>query len=236
MSKLLLLQMGDMPEKVRRLGNFDQLFLSAANFCTCTVEIIRAQHEPLPEDASAYAGVLVTGSPAMVTDREDWSERAGNWLLTAIDKGLPVLGICYGHQLIAQAYGGLVDWHPKGAELGTHTITLTPGAQDHPLLAGLPQTFPASLAHSQTVISPPAKAVLLGASAHDPHQILAYNDQVLTLQFHPEFNAQTMRAYAEYSASRHKPQDRPVNLGQPILDTPVAARILQTFVDYICCR
>lgn len=237
MNKMLLLQMGDTPEGLRKLGNFgnfDQFFLNAADFCDCSVEIINVQSEPLPKDSSNYHGVLVTGSPAMVTDREDWSERVADWLLSAIDKDAAVLGVCYGHQLIAQAFGGLVDWHPKGTELGTHTITLAPDAQKHPLLADLPQTFPANLAHSQTIITPPKNAAVLGASPHDPHQILAYKDQVLTLQFHPEFNAHIMRTYVDFSTAYRKPLDRPVNLGHPILETPETARILQTFVDHIC--
>lgn len=238
MNKLLLLQMGDVPAEVRALGgfgNFAQLFLNAADYCECNLEIIQAQREPLPPEAAGYSGIMVTGSPAMVTERAGWSEAAAAWLRRAIEQGAAVLGVCYGHQLIAHAFGGEVGWLPQGMELGTQTISLAPGAQEHRLLAGLPAAFPANLAHSQTVLVPPERAVVLAASAYDPHQILAYGERVVTVQFHPEFNGRIMRAYAAYALARRQPGDRPLLLGEPIRDTPEAAWILQSFLDYICC-
>src|SRR5690606_17456722 len=64
--------------------------------------------QPLPE-LNDVSGVIITGSPAMVTDRHDWSERSAEWLVAAVDQQLPTLGICYGHQLLAHALGGAVD-------------------------------------------------------------------------------------------------------------------------------
>ena len=65
------------------------------------------------------AGAVLTGSLAMVSDRADWSEALGTWLATAVQQQTPVLGICYGHQLLAHALGGEVGYHPGGLEIGT---------------------------------------------------------------------------------------------------------------------
>ncbi len=230
---ILILQTGDVPPGLREsTGNFDRMFLDAANYSGRAVDVIRAHAESLPVNAAAYAGVIVTGSPAMVSDREPWSEAAAAWLQRAMNAGAAVLGVCYGHQLIAHALGGLVGWHPAGKELGTHAINLRPGAARHPLLAGLPYTFPGNLSHSQSVLALPAGARVLASSAHEPYQIVAYSERVITLQFHPEFSGPIMRAYVDRAAAQPN-SARPVNLGAPVLDTPNARRVLQNFVDAV---
>ena len=231
---ILILQTGDVPAGIMSgwsVGNFDRMFLDAADYGGCNVKVVHAQQEALPNDAEPYAGVIVTGSPAMVSDREDWSEAAAAWLRRAIAHGAAVLGVCYCHQLVAHALGGKVGWHPAGQELGTHLVRLTLPATDHPLLAGLPREFPANLAHSQSVLEPPDEAQTLAASDHEPYQILAYSDKVLTLQFHPEFTGTIMQAYVDYEAARQKDgkPKRPVALGAPVLDTPDARRVLRNF-------
>lgn len=232
---ILILQTGDVPSAVMTgwgAPNFDRMFLDAADYSGCSVEVILAQKKALPADAARYSGIIVTGSPSMVSDREAWSEAAAAWLNRAISAGAAVLGVCYGHQLVAHALGGEVGWRPAGQELGTHMIQLAPEAAGHPLLAGLPREFPANLAHSQSVLTPPAKTRVLAASEHEPYQILAYSDKVLTLQFHPEFTGTIMQAYVDYEAARQKSgkPKRPVALGTPVLDTPEARRVLQNFV------
>ena len=236
---ILILQTGDVPAGIMSgwsVGNFDRMFLDAADYGGCNVKVVHAQQEALPNDAEPYAGVIVTGSPAMVSDREDWSEAAAAWLARGIARGLAVLGVCYGHQLVAHALGGRVGWHPAGKELGTHMIHLAAAATDHPLLAGLPQEFSANLSHSQSVLEPPAGAKILAASGHEPYQILAYGKRVLTLQFHPEFTGPIMQAYVDYETAQPKNDnpERPVNLGTPVLDTPDARRVLQNFVNVVC--
>ena len=76
---ILILQTGDVPAGIMSgwsVGNFDRMFLDAADYGGCNVKVVHAQQEALPNDAEPYAGVIVTGSPAMVSDREDWSEAA----------------------------------------------------------------------------------------------------------------------------------------------------------------
>ncbi len=233
---ILILQTGDVPAGILPaggVGNFDRMFLDAAEYGPCRVEVVRAQTEALPEDATRYSGIIVTGSPAMVTDRADWSEQSAVWLRRAIEADVSVLGVCYGHQLVAHALGGEVGWHLLGKEFGTHLIRLAPEATRHPLLDGLPRIFPANLAHSQSVLIPPSNAQVLASSSHEPYQILAYSPRVLTLQFHPEFTGAIMQAYVNYAAA-HKNDTRPVNLGEPVLDTPDARRVLQNFIQAVC--
>jgi len=231
---LLIIEAGDVPAPIRQLGSFPEMFVRAANFSACEVSIVHARHNPLPRQHNDYDGILVSGSPAMVTDRELWSENLAAWLRNAVYEEARILGICYGHQLIAHALGGLVGYHPHGMELGTHQISLTyPGGNDDvfSLLDGLPSHFEANLAHSQTVLSPPREATSLAYSRHDPHQILGYGKNVLTLQFHPEFDQQIMRTYVNYKLEQADGRDPTINLGDPVEDTPVPRQILQRFID-----
>ena len=231
MKPLLLMQMGDVPDAGGKLPeNFDKIFLRMADYGSREVKIIHAAKGEKSGSPLEYAGVIVTGSPAMVTDREEWSENSGRWLAGAIGSDVPVLGVCYGHQLIAKALGGRVDFHPAGLELGTHQVTLTEKGRVHPLLAGLPASFQANMAHSQTVLYLPECAEVLAYSAHDPHQIVAYGERSLGLQFHPEFDAATMQAYVNIRTGPGT-VPRQMRLGLPVRNTPLAASILQRFVD-----
>ena len=232
---VLILQTGDVPAGVRKAGNlenFDRMFLAAADYHGRAVEVIHAQEEALPASAAKYGGIIITGSPSMVTEREAWSERSAAWLRRAINAGVPVLGVCYGHQLVAHAFGGVVGWRPGGMELGTHTVALAAAAAYHPLLSGLPGVFQANLAHSQSVLAPPRGAQILASSVHERYQILAYGERALTLQFHPEFTGRIMEVYVDYlSATRNRKPGRPIKVGLPVQDTPKAREVLQRFID-----
>src|SRR5687768_14964806 len=138
MKPFLILETGTPIASLRRHGGFGHWIRVAAGLHGRQVRHLHvAAGEPLP-DAADHAGVLVTGSGAMVTERLDWSERAAAWLRDAAGAGQSLFGICYGHQLIAHALGGTVDWNPRGREMGTVPLSLAPAAQADPLFAGLP--------------------------------------------------------------------------------------------------
>jgi GMP synthase (glutamine-hydrolysing) len=132
---------------------------------------------------------------------------------------------------MAYALGGVVDYHPQGSEVGQIAVTLNTAAQNDPLLSGLPKTFDTFLSHEQSVLTPPPGAVVLGASSHDPHQIIRYSPTVFSVQFHPEFNAPVMNKIITSRSERMamKGKDRDALLTK-VSDTPQARSILQRFV------
>lgn len=190
-----ILQMGQPPDDLVRVFGAQPDWVAQALADGATpLHVVRPfAGEPLPSP-STLAGAVLTGSWSMVTDREPWSELTAQWVREAMTLGLPLLGICYGHQLMAHALGGTVDFHPEGREIGQQVIELTPEAAGDPLLAGLPRTFLANLTHEQSVLVPPAGAVVLARSRHDAHQILRYGPHALSVQFHPEFSTELMSA------------------------------------------
>lgn len=197
--KLLIVQTGSTGSAHIRatIGDYDRMFLTALDLAVGAAEVCRVfRDEPLPEPG-AVAGVIITGSPAMVTDRAPWSERTADWLRRAVAGGTPVLGVCYGHQLLAHALGGMVAENPRGPVYGVAEITLLPGASEDPLFSALVPPLRGFEAHNQSVARLPRGAHALAMSATDPHHGVRFADRAWGVQFHPEFTVPVVRAILE---------------------------------------
>lgn len=230
----LLLETGAPIAALRRHGGFAHWIRVAAGLQRSEVSVCRvAAGEALPA-TSGWRGVLITGSAAMVTERQPWSEASADWLRRARRHGVPMLGICYGHQLLAHAFGGSVGDNPAGREMGTAELELHPPAATDPLFAGLPSRVHAQTTHQQTVLQPPPGATVLARSARDACQAFRLDDRVWGLQFHPEFSARAMRAYiaGRADALRHEGED-PERLHRAVRPAPHARQVLRRFVRQV---
>lgn len=231
MKPFLILETGRPTGALRRHGNFGHWIRVAAGLHGrearhCHV----AAGEPLP-DAGDFSGVLITGSAAMVSDREPWSERSADWLRDAAEAGKPLFGICYGHQLLAHALGGLVGDNPRGREIGTVPVRLHAEAAHDPLFAGLPGEIAAQATHRQTVLLPPAGAAVLARSDKDDCQAFRWGAHVWGVQFHPEFSAQMMRGYIHARRDALTTEGMPPQaLLQAVKPAPQARRVLKRFI------
>ncbi len=235
---LLIIATGAPPPAIRaRFGDYPGWFLHAMRWPRAQALAVQAdqgQALPAPE---TVCGALITGSAAMVSECLDWSERTAGWLRAAMDARLPLFGVCYGHQLLAHALGGRVDYHPQGREIGTQDIELL--AQDPALaaLARLPRRFAAHTTHLQSVLDAPAGARVLARSAHDPHQILMYGDSAVTTQFHPEFSSDNMRAHLRIRAAKLREEGLDMHaLLAAVRPTPWARRLLRGFARRCAAR
>jgi GMP synthase (glutamine-hydrolysing) len=191
----------------------------------------------LPGEPDQWDGIVVTGSPAMVSDRAPWSESAAAWLAKAVELGVPVLGVCYGHQLLAHAFGGEVGYHPEGRESGTYPVKLHEAAKEDALFASLPDEFKAQLTHRQAVLRLPAEAVLLASNDFEKHQAFRIGPSAWGVQFHPEFTADIMRAYLNVQApDLEKEGFKPDTLIRQVEDSPHATSLLQRFSDLVIKR
>ena len=193
----LILQTGRPVTSMRRYGSFAHWIRVAAGLRDDDLVVIDVeQGEDLPT-REGFAGVIVTGSGAMVTDLLPWSETSGAWLRDAAHAGLPLLGICYGHQLLAHALGGQVGYNPAGREMGTVEIELLPEAGDDPLFAGFPSRFAVQATHMQTVLALPDGAQRLATSGQDAASAFRWGKSAWGVQFHPEFSTTHMRGYIQ---------------------------------------
>jgi GMP synthase (glutamine-hydrolysing) len=215
-------------------GDFDDWIADGLGLPREQLEVRRVDRgEPLPESGSC-AGVVVTGSSSMLTDREPWSERAGAWLAEQARAELPLLGICYGHQLLAQALGGRVGDNPRGREIGTVEIRVLPAGRDDPLLVGLGATFAAHATHVQSVLELPPGARHLAESDRDPHQVFAWGRRAWGVQFHPEFDAETMRGYLDGRREQLVREGLDADaLRAGVREAPCGRRILRRFAERV---
>ena len=149
------------------------------------------------EQAARELGPEHRGFGCNVTDREAWSENTARWVARAIQLGKPILGICYGHQLIAHALGGEVKNNPRGREIGTTDVRMTAAAATDALFGRLSDAPHVPVTHLQAVTRLPDRAVVLGSTALDPHHVVRYADNAWGVQFHPEFDANIVRAYID---------------------------------------
>jgi GMP synthase (glutamine-hydrolysing) len=133
-------------------------------------------------DGFGYDGVVVTGSSSSVYWDEPWITALVEWVSEAADRGLPILGVCYGHQVLATALGGEVAAMDE-IELGYREVHLV---GDDPLFAGVDDPFVAFETHSDRVVALPPGATLLAANDRG---IQAFRrGDCWGVQFHPEYD------------------------------------------------
>jgi len=231
MKPVLIIRTGRAPAPIRaRHGDFPHWFRLGAQLEPRRVRVVDVEAgESLPSPGEV-AGALITGSAAMVTERAAWSERTAGWIRDAMDVELPMFGVCYGHQLMAHALGGRVDYLPGGREIGTVTIQMLDSARNDPLTDKLPPEFRAHATHEQSVLELPKGATVLASSSRDPHHLVRYGAQAMSAQFHPEFNADVMRAYIhrKHHDMRREGSD-PHHTFRQVAPTPLARRLFRQF-------
>lgn len=220
----------------KSLGDFEDW---TARFMGVPTEHIRILDSlgdtALPQDVEQFSGVVVTGSHSMVSDRETWSVRLGRWLGRLIKEEIPVLGICYGHQLLAHTAGGRVNYHPKGQEIGTVRIQLEEEGMKDRLLGDLPKYFYGHVTHSQTVLELPDGAVKLAGNDFEPHHAFRVGNCAWGVQFHPEYNREVMLSYINEQAENLRQRDCDVEkLRTCVRETPEANELLKRFASLVC--
>ena len=184
----------------------------------------RCYQGEFPRAGDACDGWLITGSAASVYDGDDWIAELEAFTRAAA-KIRPVVGICFGHQLVAQAFGGTVTKAPGwGIGVHRHNLAAAPGWMQPPL-SGI--SLLAS--HQDQVVAPPPGAAVLGGSEFCPVGVMTVGPNVLSIQNHPEMT----KAFAAelYQSRRDRMGGGPVDRAMDSLQSPtdeaaVAAWIL----------
>jgi GMP synthase (glutamine-hydrolysing) len=234
MAKLLLLQVGHTFEHLARArGDYDAWFRDGLGVGD-DLEVVKVSDgEHLPGHY-AYRGVVVTGSAAMVTHREPWSVATAAYLLELARQEVPILGVCYGHQLLADALGGEVADNPRGRSVGTMELELTPMARECPLFSVLPEPPVVQVSHKQSVLRLPERAALLASSPRDPNHAFRIGESIWGVQFHPEFDATISREYITSRANVIVTEGSDIEqLLQGVQESDHGSRLLRRFAEIV---
>ncbi len=227
----LIVKLGStFPRVIRDYGDFADLIQDQLKAFKSPVAIIDPGSDESLPNPLGFAGIILTGSHSMITEHEPWSERIARWLPGLLQNGIPVLGVCYGHQLLAYSAGGTVGPNPNGTEISTCEIRLKPAAGQDLLFRDMPTTFPAHATHAQSVLKLPPNATSLAESNRDPHQAFFLPPSAWGIQFHPEFNAEITShyiwAFSETLCSEGQDVDA---LLKNVSETPISQSILFNF-------
>ncbi|MBU6318439.1 MAG: type 1 glutamine amidotransferase [Alphaproteobacteria bacterium] len=137
-------------------------------------------------DPALLEGAVITGSPSGVYDDQPWIGPLKAFVRSAHSARLPIVGVCFGHQILADALGGDVRKSPKGWGVGRHTYEVV---ETRDWMVDARETFSLVASHQDQVISAPKRSVTLARSAHTDHAMLVYEDApFMSVQGHPEFS------------------------------------------------
>jgi len=197
---IVIIQTGQaIPSALEKHGDFNEWFIKAMNIDSSQTKTFRVFEQLIFPDPDSIAGIIITGSASMVTQELDWSEKTIEWLRQFLHMSIPILGVCYGHQLLARLLGGNVDWNPLGREIGQTNVQLNQHAKHDDLFKDLinnnirnPDFY---ATHLQSVVQLPRDVTLLGITNLDPYHCFRYKSHIWGLQFHPEFTSAIISEY-----------------------------------------
>ena len=176
--KIGILQTGIVvPELAQEYGQYPEMFmdrLSHAGFAFETWSVVNGEFPPGPEAADGW---LITGSRHGVYEDHAWLPPLEELIRQIVAAGKPLVGICFGHQVIAQALGGRAVKYPGGWAVGPQTYDFAGRG---------PKTVMAW--HQDQVTEPPNGAVTLASNEFCRHAALLYPGKAYTVQPHPEFD------------------------------------------------
>lgn len=186
--KLAIVETGRPPGDLSsRFGDYPDMFarMLGPEF---DLETFDAQAGDLPDPAAHHA-YLITGSPAGVYDPLPWIPDLIQFIRRAADRKM--VGICFGHQVMAEALGGRVEKSDKGWGIGLHRYRVE---QVRPWMDDSSEVAVA-VSHQDQVVTQPPNADIMVTSDFTPYAALAWNDRpAISFQFHPEFEPDYAKA------------------------------------------
>jgi GMP synthase (glutamine-hydrolysing) len=188
MTRILILRTGSTAIEVQRHhGDYDRWFIDAMQGHDLEFEV-RDLVRGDPPDPDGHDGILITGSTSSAFQQEPWMAPLAGFLRRAEPTGVPILGVCFGSQFLAQARGGSVILNPAGWEIGCVQVEVTPAGLDDPIFAGVPSRFQALATHEDRIETLPPGGVLLAGNTGTPVQAFRVGPSIWGVQFHPELS------------------------------------------------
>lgn len=230
---VLVLHCGNSTETLRACcGDHDAWFSRALTHSTVVCDVFLDEKPP---DPAEVAGMVITGSPQSVTEPTAWMEATAEYIRRGMRKGAAILGVCFGHQLIAYALGARVVRNPRGWELGTQPVRLTDAGVADPIFRGAPNPFLAHMSHQDVVEAVVPGMTLLASSDVADVQAFAAGERVRGVQFHPEADQTIATLFIRQRDDKLRAAGYDTDgLAATIQETPIARQVLHNFEKHLC--
>lgn len=223
MKPLVIIRSGNTwPQVATNFGEFETQFLNRFSIKPENAIVIKAQENPTFPKSENISGVIISGAHENLTDNLSWMSIMEKWIKKIHLQNIPMMGVCFGHQIIGKALGGNVAFNPNGDEYGLlpiqmHTKTAVFNIE-------LPDLFYAYATHSQSIVELPKGAKSLAKSELEPSHIVHFGNKTWGFQFHPEFTYKLTHNYIKDMKTAQSlgvidQQNEAENIGQKILNS-----------------
>lgn len=178
MVRIAILDLTDLPKEFGRSAKVGDLigdWLQPAMPCDDLTIVHVAIGAPVP-DISEFDGFVLSGSELGVYDTPPWMDALRALILSAQENQVPLFGICFGHQIMADTLGGKAELVSAGNVIGTRRFQIDGTLTD------------AHVWHQDQVVKVPQGATVIGRADYCPVAVLAYDFPAMSVQFHPEYS------------------------------------------------
>lgn len=205
--KLGILAAGITPEELLgEFGSFADMFVQLFNQTESRFEyeVFDVRDGFFPDNAEQCDGWVITGSICGVNQNLPWMLTLKQLILDVYEAKIPMAGICFGHQIIADAFGGKVDKYEGGWGIGLHSYRFI---GEHNFFLNGPADFTINAMHQDQVTIKPANAEVFATSDFCKYAGLIYNNRIITFQAHPEFSVAFEESFIELRKGDGFPSD-----------------------------
>tara|TARA_B100001142_G_scaffold19588_1_gene18187 strand:+ start:20514 stop:21206 length:693 start_codon:yes stop_codon:yes gene_type:complete len=215
-----------LPEIVKEYGHSSDWIPNIVNNNKVNFIIKKAYENDFDSDIKADAFIL-TGSKYSVYNKSPWIEELKKHVKKLIHENNYILGICFGHQILADCLGAEVIKNKLGWELGSYKINLSEKGLQSKLFNGFSRQEIVYESHQDTVINIPSNLDIL-ASSKKSNQSFSYNDKIYGVQFHPEFSKEVTRKLMDLRIENGVSVDSNV-----LLNAEKSSLVLSNFLNII---
>lgn len=191
--KIGILRTDDVREElVDEFGEYPEIFERLLLRADPSAEFVayNVLHDQYPAEIDEVDAYLMTGSKASVYDDVDWIKKLNDFVVTLNERKKKLVGICFGHQLVAHVLGGRTEKSDKGWGIGVHRHELN---EEGRRLTGQSSGFEVIVSHQDQVVAPPTNSTVLAGNAFCPIAMCRIDNHILTMQGHPEFETDYAR-------------------------------------------
>jgi GMP synthase-like glutamine amidotransferase len=220
-----ILQTGESPDALRAdMGDYPDFFETLLAGRGLTFRRWAVLRNDFPASVTECDGWLITGSRFGAYEPHDWITPLEDFIRKAYAEHVPVVGICFGHQIIAQAMGGKVEKYAGGWSVGPTEYDFGD------------QTYTLNAWHQDQVVKRPEMAKVLSSTAFCENAALLYDDRMFTVQPHPEFRKEFMEGLIKHRGPGLVPDatlaDAKARIETPLDSPSMADRIADFFLTH----